>query len=481
MRHEFWTFDGWQLQQAMAERQLTAVELTALSLERIARHNPRLRAILSMNPHALATAEALDRERQHGRLRGPLHGLPIVLKDNIDVGDGTCTTAGSIALAQHRAAKDAFLVGKLRQAGAVIVGKANLTEWANFVAEDMPNGFSALGGQTKNPYGADLDTGGSSSGTGSAVAAGFAVMGVGTETSGSILSPSSEHALVGIKPTVGLISRSGLIPIAHSQDTPGPMARSVRDAAAMLTAMVGEDPEDPATHSTGEAASDDYTRFISEQALTGARIGLVRDPFWNRLSDAERAVMDAAVDLLQELGAQLVEDLPYPPASASADMDVLFYEFCPAIARYLRTVEPHLGLRTLEDLVQFNYDNRPQTIPYGQDLFVKSLQMGGLEEPGYLQARIRDLAYAREWGLDRLFGEHSLDAVAFPANYGAMVPAKAGYPSITVPAGCAADSGRPIGLTLTGPAFSEQRLISLAYSFEHAAPRRQAPTLREED
>ncbi len=476
MQDVFWKLDGWTLQEAMAEGQLTALELVCLSLDRIARLNPQLHALISINPHALATAEALDRQRKQGRLRGPLHGLPIVLKDNIDVGDGTCTTAGSWALAQHRPAKDAWLVSKLRHAGAIVLGKTNLTEWANFIAEEMPNGFSALGGQTKNPYGRDLDTGGSSSGTGSAVASGLAVMGVGTETSGSILSPASEHALVGIKPTVGLISRSGIVPISHSQDTAGPMARCVQDAAAMLTAMVGEDPDDPATFATQHTVSSDYTRFLNDQALHGTRIGLVKNPFWNRLTEAERTVMNRAVKILQESGVQLVEELPYPPASASADIDVLFYEFGPAMERYLRTVDPGLGLKTLADLVQFNYAHQPQAIPYGQDLFVRSLQMGGLEEPGYLQARVRDLQYARRWGLDRLFTEYRLDAVVFPANYGATVPAKAGYPSVTVPAGCAADTGRPLGLTFTGPAFSEEQLLALAYSFEQAAPQRALPT-----
>ncbi|WP_274435906.1 amidase family protein [Alicyclobacillus sp. ALC3] len=469
-----------ELQLQMTTGQLTSVELVSVYLTRIAaldKTGPALNAVLEVNPDALQTAEALDAERRRQGPRGPLHGIPVLIKGNIDTGDKMHTTAGSRALANCYAKTDSLVVKRLRAAGAVILGKTNLTEWANFMAENMSNGYSSLGGQVRNPYGPGThDTGGSSAGTGAAIAASLAAVGVGTETSGSILSPSSQNSLVGIKPTVGLISRTGIIPISFSQDTAGPMARTVEDAAVLLGAMTGVDPDDPATGSSLGVALTDYTVFLDETALKGARIGIPRDPFYTELPEAKQKVMDGVIAQLTELGATVV-DVDLPKAALGEDINVLVYEFKSAINAYLGGVGTNVPVHSLAELIAYNEAHSAEMLRYGQAVLVKSEETSGsLTESAYIESRLRDLRVTREEGIDGLLTSHKLDALLFPNNWGAGVAAKAGYPSITVPAGYTPD-GEPVGMTLTGTAFSEPTLIRLAYAYEQGTHHRVEPAL----
>ncbi|MCL6487366.1 MAG: amidase [Alicyclobacillus mali] len=468
-----------QLQQAMADGRLTARDLTQYYLCRMAAYNqqgPDIHAVLEVNPDALHIAEALDVERAVRGPRGPLHGIPILLKDNIDTGDKMHTSAGSLALAESHARSDAHLVRRLREAGAVILGKTNLTEWANFMTENMPNGYSSRGGQVRNPYGPGrLDTGGSSAGSGAAIAANFAAAAIGTETSGSILSPSSQNSLVGIKPTVGLVSRSGIIPISISQDTAGPMTRSVRDAAVLLGAIAGWDEQDPATATALDRIPKDYTAFLDRDGLRGARLGVPR-AFFERLDDDKRALMNAALDAMRELGAEVIDPVEIPNLSEIRSIDVMVYEFKVALNAYLQQVDPALGIHSLADVIRFNKEHAAACLRYGQVLLTRAEATSGtLTDAAYLTAKARDWHYSRTVGIDAVLQAHRLDALLFPANWGAALPAKAGYPSITVPAGYAATDGEPIGITFTAQAFSEPTLLRLAYAFEQATHHRKPP------
>lgn len=471
-----------ECQEKMAAGELDAVTLTAWCLEQIARHEEKgakINALAEINPDALAEAEALDAERKAGKVRGELHGIPILIKDNIDTAGAMQTTAGSLALAGHYAKKDAPLVQKLRRAGCVLIGKANLTEWANFMTEGMPNGYSSRGGQVRNPYGpGNLDPGGSSSGSAAGVAAGFAIAAVGTETSGSILSPASENSLVGLKPTVGMISRSGIIPISRSQDTAGPIARTVRDAALLLQAMSeGErDASDPATLS---APSWKKELLQQRKDLRGIRFGAAYDVYFEKLTKTERKVIDEAIERIKDLGAEVVELKSISPLEKEGfDLNVMLYEFKAGLNAYLHEAQNPNGIRTLADVLAFNTQHAARTLKYGQTILEKAERTKGtLDESQYLHSRLRDLRLSREEGIDRTLQENQLDALLFPANYGAAIPAKAGYPSITVPAGYTSDTGRPLGLTFTGSAFSEPRLIQYADVFEAATSCRVPPQL----
>ncbi len=466
----------------MVEKQrsgeVSSVELVSACLEQIGRHNvagAELRAVIEVNPEALLIAEGLDRDARAGVWRGPLHGIPILVKDNLDTADMMQTTAGSVALEGHYAAKDATVVRKLREQGAVMIGKANLTEWANFISDHMPNGYSSRGGQTRNPYGpGTLDVGGSSAGSGAGVAAGFAVAAIGTETSGSILSPASSNSLVGIKPTVGLVSRTGIIPIAVSQDTAGPMTRTVADAAILLQAMVGEDPTDAATMATRHQAQF-YPAYLRRGGLNGARIGLPT-AYYQGMDEQNREVFLAAVEDLRRAGAVVI-DCDIAESEAGRNIDVLVHEFKVALNRYLQTVEPWLSVRTLADVIRFNEAHAEVALKYGQAIFeMAEATSGRLEDGTYIRQRLNDLQWSRNEGIDAVMDAHQLDALAFPNNYGAAIAAKAGYPSITVPAGYTT-SGMPLGLTLTGRAFSEGKLIHLAYDYEQGTMRRKPPQL----
>jgi len=481
-----------ELQARMEQGGLSAETVTERYLARIAeldRKGPALQAVLELNPQALEIAAERDRERKAGRVRGPLHGIPILVKDNIDTHDRMKTSAGSLALAANTAPRDAFIIERLRSAGAVLLGKTNLSEWANFRSAHSTSGWSARGGLTKNPHVLDRNTSGSSSGTAAALCAGFAPLGIGTETDGSILSPSAVCGIVGIKPTVGLWSRSGIVPIAISQDTAGPMARSVADAALLLGALAGVDPRDAATAPSDGKGQGDYTRALDENGLVGARIGVPRN-LAGFHADVDRN-LEQAVLALKQAGAVLIDGLALPTAGKfdDAELEVLLYEFKAGIEAYLSTLSGHPP-RTLLDLIAFNERERSHELAwFGQDLFERAAKKGPLTDAAYRTARAQCLEQTRARGLDPLFQEHRLEALICPTNQPAWTSdlvngdhiiggntsfaAVAGYPSLTVPMG--ATRGLPLGLSFIGPAWSEARLIRLAYGFEQHTRARLEP------
>jgi amidase len=484
------------LEARMAKGTLTSLVLTRSYLDRISavdRGAAGLKSVIQTNPEAEAIATSLDAERRAGRTRSPLHGLPILIKDNIETADRMATTAGSLALARHRARKDAFVVERLRLAGAVILGKANLSEWANFRSTKSSSGWSGVLGQCRNPYALDRNPCGSSSGSGAATSANLCVAAVGTETDGSIVCPSSGNGLVGIKPTLGLVSRTGIIPIAHSQDTAGPMARTVSDAATLLTALTGVDPADTATVPSSGRGSQDYRAFLDPGGLKGVRIGVGRK-FFGKDARVDR-VIENAIGALKDAGAVLIEDCELSPGQEYGDseFEVLLYEFKAGINAFLSTVDPSLGVRTLEDVIRFNEDNRARSMPYfGQEIFLQAAKKGGLDSREYKDALAKNLKASRDDGVDRALAKDRLDAILAPTggpawlidlvngdSYGGVSssqpPAVAGYPAITVPAGFI--SGLPVGMSLLGPAWSEGLLIKYAYAFEQATRHRAPPTL----
>jgi amidase len=482
-----------QLQQWMQAGRYTSRQLVDLYLariDRIDRSGPMLRSVIETNPDARTIADALDAERKARGPRGPLHGIPILIKDNIDTADRMMTTAGSLALEGSIAARDAFLVERLRSAGAVVLGKTNLSEWANFRSTKSSSGWSGRGGQTKNPYALDRNPCGSSSGTGAAIAANLAAIGVGTETDGSIVCPSSANGLVGIKPTVGLISRSGIIPISHSQDTAGPMARTVADASILLTAMAGVDARDAATKaSAGKAAGSAMS--LSAGALQGARIGVARKRYFG-YSPAADAVIEAAIADMKARGAVIVDPADIPTGSTIDDceLDILLYEFKAGLNAYLGALGPATRVRSLKDLIAFNEREKAREMPFfGQELFVMAEKKGTLTSPAYRRARSACQARARALGIDAVMTRLRLDALVAPTGSPAWptdllngdhflgassTPAAvAGYPSITVPAGFV--HGLPIGLSFIGRAWTDQKLIALAFAFEQATKHRRPP------
>jgi amidase len=459
-------------------------------IEAIDKHGPAINAIIQLNPDALWIADAADRERKGGHVRGPLHGIPVVIKDNIDTADRMATSAGSLALAENIAARDAFVAARLREAGAVILGKTNLSEWANFRSTHSTSGWSGRGGLTKNPYVLDRNACGSSSGTGAAVAANLAAIGIGTETDGSVVCPSSASGLVGIKPTLGLISRAGIIPIAHSQDTSGPMARTVRDAAILLGILTGADERDPITRSSRTKGHADYTRFLDADGLKGARIGVARQYFG--FNDATDRLMKDAIALIKNLGATIVDpaDIKTNGKFDATENDVLQYEFKTDINKYLADAPAAVKSRTLADLIKFNEEHRAQEMPYfGQEIFEQSEKRGPLTEKKYIDALARNHRLARTEGIDATLAKHKVDAIIAPTGgpvwstdlvngdhftggY-SSASAVAGYPHITVPAGLV--FGLPVGLSFFAGAWSEPSLIKFAYAFEQAAKGRSKP------
>ncbi|HLO10764.1 MAG TPA: amidase [Pseudoneobacillus sp.] len=467
------------MQEKMESGEITSKELVLMYLNRISsfdQNGPRINSVLEVNPDALHIAAALDAERKIQGTRGPLHGIPVLIKDNIDTKDKMHTSAGSLALENSYAQEDSFVAAQLRSAGAVILGKTNMTEWANFMTEKMPSGYSSRGGQVLNPYGPGIfDVGGSSSGSGAAIAANLAAAAVGTETSGSILSPASQNSLVGIKPTVGLISRCGIIPIAHSQDTAGPMARTVKDAAILLNALIGKDDRDPITLTNTELCNVDFTDYLHKDGLKGKRIGIAREGYFDYLSEEKREVMKEAIQKLSSLGAEIVDNIVIPSAKRNWSYDVLTYEFKADLNAYLKNLHPNYPIRSLKDIIAFNLQNEARTLKFGQIILNKAEETSGtLKEEAYIKALEEDYYYSTAQGIDYVMEENHLDAIVFPNNYGAGIPAKAGYPSITVPSGYST-KGEPVGITFTGPAYSEPTLLTLAYSFEQATKARIAP------
>jgi amidase len=483
------------MQEAMRSGSLNARRLAELYLARIEamdKRGPAINAMIELNPDALAIADALDRERRAGRTRGPLHGIPIVIKDNIDTADRMRTSAGSLALAESVALRDAHVVRRLREAGAVILGKTNLSEWANFRSTHSTSGWSGRGGLTRNPYALDRNACGSSTGSGAAVAANFAAVGVGTETDGSVVCPSSSTGLVGLKPTVGLVSRSGIIPISHSQDTAGPMARTVTDAAILLGAMAGIDSLDPVTlTSRGHVpAESDYTKFLDANGLRGTRIGVARKSFG--FSDAVDRVMTESIEAMRGLGATIVDpaDLETQGKFDDSEFEVLLYEFKADLNAYLAGLAPNVKPRTLADLIRFNLDHREQEMPYfGQKIFEMAEKKGPLTDAAYRKALAKNHRLARAEGIDATMKKHKLDAVIAPTGSPAWTTdlvngdhytggyssasAVAGYPHITVPAGFV--QGLPVGISFFAGPWSEGTLLKFAYAFEQATKARKPP------
>jgi amidase len=482
------------LQAAMTSGQRTArsiVEAYLTRIEAIDRTGPTLRSVIEVNPDAVAIAEELDAERRARGARGPLHGIPVLIKDNIATGDRMETTAGSLAMVGAKAVRDAHVAARLREAGAVILGKTNLSEWANFRSSHSSSGWSGRGGQCANPYVLDRNPCGSSSGTGAAISASLATVGVGTETDGSIVCPSHACGLVGIKPTVGLVSRSGIIPISHTQDTAGPMARTVTDAALLLWALVGSDPDDEATLK-GRGQASDYAGFLTAGGLKGARIGVARKLFFG-YSDAADRLVEEAIALIKGAGAIVVDpaDIPHAGEYDAAELEVLLYEFKADLNAYLQTRAPNASVHNLKEIIEFNERNRDREMPFfGQDMFERAQAKGPLSEKVYRAALEKCGTLSRRKGLDVVFSGRGLDAIVAPTGGppwttdvvngdhflgAASTPAAvSGYPSITVPAGHT--HGLPVGLTFIGKPWGEGPLIRLAYAFEHASSHRRPPT-----
>lgn len=459
-------------------------------LDRIAaidRRGPQLRSIIELNPEAPAIARALDAERRAGKVRGPLHGVAIVVKDNIATGDRMSTSAGSLALDGVRATRDAHVIGRLRDAGALIVGKTNLSEWANIRSTRSASGWSARGGLTRNPHALDRSASGSSSGSGAAVAAQLAAMAVGTETDGSIVSPASVNGVVGLKPTVGRVSRDGIVPISHTQDTAGPIARTVAEAALLLSAMAGPDPHDAAT--LAAPPPDDYLAALDKNALRGARIGVARE-FFTGHDEIDRQI-ERAIAQMVLLGAEVIDPIDLQKVSyADAEQAVLLHEFKHDLPLWLETFAPHAPVRTLADVIAFNEAHREREMPYfGQELFTQAQALGDLDSDVYRKALDTCRKAARDDGLARVLREERLDAIVAPTGGtswltdfingdsvgdGFSTPAAvAGFPHLTVPAGFV--RGLPIGLSFVGAAWSEARLFALGYAFEQATQWRREP------
>jgi amidase len=483
------------LQAAMTAHQLTARQLCEMYLARIDaldRNGPRLNTIIEVNPDALAIADALDRERAEEGPRGPLHGIPVLLKDNIDTADQMLTTAGSLALVGSRPRQDATVAARLREAGAVILGKTNMSEWAGMRSYRLASGWSRRGGQCRNPYALDRTPCGSSSGSPAAVAANLTAVALGTETEGSVVHPSSACSVVGIKPTVGLTSRAGVIPLAHSQDTVGTHGRTVADAAAVLGALTGSDPRDPATQASAGNTHTDYTQFLDPNGLRGARIGIPRQLYYGYSEEAD-AIAEAAIEAMRLLGAEVIDPADIPTAKAlleePGEFEALLYEFKADINAYL-TERGDPQARSLEDLIRFNEEHAAEEMPYsGQEVFYMAQEKGPLTDQTYRDALAKNQRLSREEGIDAVMDQHRLDALVAPTisppwmidlingdlflGASSLPAAMAGYPIVNVPAGYA--YGLPVGISFIGRAWSEPILIKLAYAFERATQVREVP------
>jgi amidase len=482
-----------ELQDGMKSGKFTAralVEKYTARIGEVDKSGPAVNAVIELNPDAPSIADSLDQERKAKGPRGPLHGVPVLIKDNIDTADRMMTTAGSLALVGSKPAKDSFVAQRLRAAGAVILGKTNPSEWANIRSSHSTSGWSGRGGLTKNPYALDRNPCGSSSGTGAGISANLAAVGIGTETDGSIVCPSSSNGLAGIKPTVGLVSRGGIIPISHSQDGAGPMCRTVRDAAILLGALTGIDPDDAATTASAGKAQGDYAQYCDPNGLKGAHIGVARKYFG--FSEAVDALMEQSLAVMKQQGATMVDpaDIETFGKFDESELLVLMYELKADLNAYLARLGPGTPVRTLQDIIDFNDRNRQKEMPYfGQDLFLKAQAKGPLTDKAYVDALAKNHQLARTEGIDALMDKHQLDAIVAPTggpawltdlvngDHGAggssNAAAVAGYPNVNVTAGYL--SGLPVGISFFGRAWSEPTLIRLAYSFEQGTKARQAP------
>jgi amidase len=488
-----WTIS--ELRQKLDSGELTSRQLAELYLGRIEavdKNGPHVNSVIELNPDALEIAGKLDAERRKKKARGALHGIPILLKDNIDTHDRMQTTAGSLALEGNFAAKDAFIVKQLRKAGAVILGKTNLSEWANFRGKRSISGWSSRGGLTRNPYALDRSACGSSSGSGAAVAANLCVGAIGTETDGSIICPAQTNGIVGIKPTVGLVSRSGIIPIAHSQDTAGPMARTVADAAILLGALTGVDAGDSATRPSRKRGTSNYAKFLDLEGLKGARVGVAR----NMAGTNPRVlkVFEICIEAMKQLGAVIVDpaDVKHFNKFGESEMEVLHYEFKANLNAYLKSLDGSVGVHSMEDVIRFNDENSDKVMPYfGQEHMTMAQERGSLKDRKYTAALAKNLRLARKQGIDATIRKYKLDGIVVPSGGPAWVidlangdapnwdmestspAAVAGYPHITVPAGYV--FGLPVGISFFSTAWQEPTLIRLAYAFEQATQFRWQP------
>jgi len=483
-----------QLQERLRSGQITARRLTELYLARIValdQQGPALHAVLETNPDALRIADDLDAERRTKGPRGPLHGVAILIKDNIDTADRMTTTAGSLAMEGLGRSQDAHVVRRLREAGAIVLAKTNLSEWANFRSTRSTSGWSARGGQCRNPYALDRSPCGSSSGTGAGIASNYGAAGIGTETDGSIVCPASANSLVGLKPTVGLVSRSGIVPISHSQDTAGPMARTVKDAALLLSAIAGADPEDAATRRGGSRRSPDYTKFLDPNGLKGARLGVPRKRFFG-YNDATDRVISTALDDLRRLGAVIVDlpELPHADELEEPEFELLLYEFRTDLDRYFSKLPSTSPVKSLKELIAFNDAHREREMPYfGQEILLMAQEKGPLTDQAYRRIQRLTTRLSRREGIDATMTQHKLDALVAPTGNppwpidlvngdhfvgSSSAPAAiAGYPAVSVPAGFVL--GLPVGLSFFGRAFSEPTLLKLAYAYEQATNHRHIP------
>ena len=484
-----------ELQTKMEVGELTTRQVAELYLQRIEavdKNGPYLNSIIELNPDVFEIADALDKERKAGKVRGPLHGIPVLLKDNIDTHDRMQTTAGSLALEGNIAAKDAFIVKQLRKAGMLILGKTNLSEWANFRGKRSVSGWSSRGGLTRNPHSLDRTASGSSSGSAVAIAANLATVAVGTETDGSIISPANANGIVGIKPTLGLLSRSGIIPIAHSQDTPGPMARTVTDAAILLGAMTGVDSADPATRYSRKRGAVNYAKLLDYDGLKGARIGVARNMAGTNPRITK--VFEHCIEVMKQLGAVIIDpaDVPSFDKFGETEIEVLLYEFKTDLNRYLKSLDENVRVHSMEDVIAFNEENADRVMPYfGQERFIAALEKGPLSEKKYKNALAKNRRLTRKDGIDAAIKKHKLDALIVPTDAPARVidlvngdasntdiestspAAVAGYPHITVPAGYV--FGLPVGISFFATAWQDANLIKYAYAFEQATQYRRQP------
>ena len=482
------------LQAEMSAGRLTARVVVERYLDRIEKldlRGPSLRSVIETNPDALELAGSLDRERKLKGVRGPLHGIPVILKDNIDTADRMTTTAGSLALEGSIPQRDSGVARRLREAGAVLLGKANMSEWANIRSTHSTSGWSARGGQCRNPYVLDRNPCGSSSGSAVAVSANLAAVAVGTETDGSIVCPASATGVVGLKPTVGLLSRAGIIPISHTQDTAGPMCRTVADAAVLLGAMAGSDLRDPLTATSARHVQRNYARFLDPAGLRGARVGVARAKFFGQ-HDATDRLAEAAIDVLRQESAVVIDpaDVPHVGEYDDAELEVLLFELKADLNSYLAELGPNRSVKTLEDIIGFNERNREREMPYfGQELFLRAQEKGPLTSPAYVQALRKCRRLSRTLGIDAVMAKHRLDALVAPTGSPAWPtdlvngdhftlssstpPAVAGYPNISVPMGFVHEL--PVNLSFFGRAWSEPTLIRLAYAFEQATKHRRRP------
>ena len=482
-----------ELQDGMKSGKFTSRSIVKKYLDRIDdidKKGPAINSVIEINPDAVAIAESLDRERKEKGARGPLHGIPILIKDNIDTADRMMTTAGSLALLGSTPSEDSFVAQRLRAVGAVILGKTNLSEWANFRSNHATSGWSGRGGQTKNPYVLDRNPCGSSSGSGAGAASNLCAAAIGTETDGSVVCPSSANSLVGIKPTLGVISRAGIIPIAHSQDTAGPMARTVTDAVVLLGALTGIDPRDSVTKLSQGKSKGDYTQFLDKDGLRGARLGVARKYFG--FNDQVDKLMNNLIEEMKKLGAVIVDPAEIPTSGKfdDSELEVLLYEFKADLNTYLAGLGSKAPVHSLKEIIEFNEKNRDQEMPYfGQDLFIKAEAKGPLSDKKYLAALRKNHLLSRTQGIDFAMRKYQLDALIAPTGGPAWptdwingdhftggystASAVAGYPHLTVPAGYV--FGLPFGISFFGAAYSEPKLIKFAYAFEQATKVRRTP------